>query len=69
VHYRGNPVSHALLEETGSDKGVNLLDNPTHTPLDQSKPTSPFSCHRVRAMGRGRSRDETRGGGKVHMTI
>jgi len=30
-----------------------LLKAPTHTP-PQSKPPSPFSCHRGWAMGRGR---------------
>jgi len=50
---RGNPVGQVLLEETESDKGINLLETPTHTP-PQSKPSSPFSCHRGWAMGRGR---------------
>jgi len=49
----GNPVVRVLLEETESDKEVNLLQTPTHTP-SQSKSTSPFSCHRGWAMGRGR---------------
>jgi len=47
-----NPVGHVLLEETGSDKGVNLLEIPTHTPPQSKSP--PFSCHRGWAMGRGR---------------
>jgi len=57
---RGNPVGHALLEEMGSDTGGNLLTAPTHTP-PQSKPPSPFSCHRGWATGRERERDGTRG--------
>jgi len=50
---RGNSVGHVPLEETESDKGVNLLDTPTHTP-PRSKSPSHFSCHRGWAMGRGR---------------
>jgi len=41
---KGNPVGHVLLEETGSDKGVNLLETPIHTP-PQSKSPSSLSCH------------------------
>jgi len=33
---KGNPVGHALLEETESCKGVNFLDTPIHTPLEAS---------------------------------
>jgi len=46
----GNPVGHVLPEETESNKGVNLLETLSHTP-PQSKPPSPFSCHRGWAMG------------------
>jgi len=50
---KGNPVGHALLEETESYEGVNLIDNLIQTP-PQSKSTLPFSCHCGWDMGRGR---------------
>jgi len=59
----GTQAGNTLFDETGLYTGGYFQANPILTTL-QSKPPSPFMCHRTWAMGRGRGME--RGGGRLH---
>jgi len=57
AHQQGNRGGHVPLEEAGPYNGGKLIETPTLTSQSPHRNTPPnLSCHRGRAMGRGRGR-------------